>query len=80
MWKHTFNRLLVALAIFDLMFVISTVPVHTFSVFDYNNRIFAFLYSRLLYPLSSISLSASIFMTVAITVERYRAVCKPTVS
>jgi hypothetical protein len=28
--RFTFNRLLVALAVFDLMFVISTVPVHTF--------------------------------------------------
>ena len=34
---------------------------------------------RFLYPMSSISLSASIFMTVAVTVERYWAVCKPAV-
>jgi hypothetical protein len=30
--------------------------------------------------MSSISLSASIFMTVAVTVERYWAVCRPTVA
>ena len=35
--------------------------------------------ARFLYPLSSISLSGSIFMTVSITVERYWAVCRPTV-
>ena len=46
LWKHTFNRLLVALAIFDLMFVCSTVPIHVFPLFEYNNRIFALLYSR----------------------------------
>ena len=34
---------------------------------------------RFLYPMSSISLSASIFMTVSVTVERYWAVCKPAV-
>ena len=79
LWKYTFNRLLVALEVFDLMFLISTVPIHTFAVFEYSNRIFALLYSRFLYPLSSVSLSASIFMTVSITVERYWAVCKPTV-
>ena len=72
--------MLVALAVFDLMFLVSTVPIHTFAVFEYSNRIFAALYSRFLYPMSSISLSASIFMTVSITVERYWAVCRPTVS
>ena len=46
LWKHTFNRLLVALAVFDLMFVCSTVPIHVFPLFEYNNRIFALLYSR----------------------------------
>ena len=79
LWKYTFNRLLVALAVFDLMFLVCTVPIHTFAVFEYSNRIFAALYSRFLYPMSSISLSASIFMTVCITVERYWAVCRPTV-
>ena len=37
------------------------------------------IYIRFLYPMSSISLSASIFMTVSVTVERYWAVCKPAV-
>ena len=46
LWKHTFNRLLVALAVFDLMFVCSTVPIHVFPLFEYNNRLFALLYSR----------------------------------
>ena len=46
LWKHTFNRLLVALAVFDLMFVFSTVPIHVFPLFEYNNRLFALLYSR----------------------------------
>ena len=36
--------------------------------------------TRFLYPMSSISLSASIFMTMSVTVERYWAVCRPTVS
>ena len=44
-----------------------------------NKRYNHFQFCRFLYPLSSISLSASIFMTVSITVERYWAVCRPTV-
>ena len=39
----------------------------------------SYLIFRFLYPMSSISLSASIFMTVSVTVERYWAVCKPAV-
>ena len=47
-------------------------------VFIYLPRIT--LLFRLLYPFSSISLSASIFLTVSLTVERFWAVCRPTVS
>ena len=35
------------------------------------------LYPYLLYPLQAISLSASIFMTVAIALERYIAISQP---
>ena len=48
LWKYTFNRLLVALAVFDLIFVMVTVPIHTFAVFEYSNWFFAAIYSR--YP------------------------------
>ena len=38
---------------------------------------FSLLYVYFLYPMSAVSLCASIYMTLAITVERYLAVCKP---
>ena len=46
LWKYTFNRLLVALAVFDLLFVVATVPIHTFHVFNYSNWFYAAIYSR----------------------------------
>ena len=38
---------------------------------------FSLLYVYFLYPMSPVALCASIYMTLAITVERYLAVCKP---
>ena len=35
------------------------------------------LYVYLLYPMSAVSFCASIYMTLAVTVERYIAVCRP---
>ena len=34
-------------------------------------------YVYLLYPMSAVSFCASIYMTLAVTVERYIAVCRP---
>ena len=46
LWKYTFNRLLVALAIFDLIFVLTTVPIHAFSVFQYSNWLYVKTYDK----------------------------------
>ena len=35
------------------------------------------LLTQILYPMSPVTLNASIFMTLALTVERYLAVCMP---
>ena len=35
-----------ALAVFDLLFVVTTVPIHAFAVFEYSNWLFAAMYSR----------------------------------
>ena len=34
-------------------------------------------YVYVLYPMSAVAFCASIYMTLAVTVERYIAVCKP---
>ena len=34
MRKHTFNQLLIALALFDILFIVVSVPVYSFSLFN----------------------------------------------
>ena len=34
MRKHSFNQLLIALAFFDILFIIVSVPVYSFSLFE----------------------------------------------
>eukprot|EP00094_Tigriopus_californicus_P008114 TCALIF_07810-PA protein Name:"Similar to FR FMRFamide receptor (Drosophila melanogaster)" AED:0.47 eAED:0.39 QI:0/0.5/0.4/0.8/1/1/5/0/292 len=79
MRKHSFNQLLIALAVFDILFIIVSVPVYSFTLFELfvGNQVFSLLYVHFLYPMSPVALCASIYMTLAITVERYLAVCKP---
>ena len=77
MRKHSFNHLLIVLACYDLLFIVCSIPVHTSSIFDYGGYIFANLYSTFFYPMTSVSFAGSIYMTMAITVERYLAVCHP---
>lgn len=83
MKKHTFNQLLVALSVFDVLYIIFNVPVHANATlesvmfFFMKSSFFCKLYVYMLYPLSAVSFCASIYMTLAVTVERYIAVCKP---
>ena len=78
MYTSTFNRLLIVLAIIDNLYLafallegirtemeVPTGDVHT-SIFAYA-----------LYPLHNVMLCLSIYMTVILAMERYRAVSKP---
>ena len=59
------------------------VPIHANATFDFVNHWFAEskflsqLYVYILYPMSAVSFCASTYMTLAITVERFIAVCRP---
>ena len=76
MRKHSFNHLLIVLACYDLLFIVCSIPVHTSRIFEFGGYLFANLYS-FFYPMTSVSFTGSIYMTMAITIERYLAVCKP---
>ena len=45
--------------------------------FDLISKSFPKLYVYILYPMSAVSFCANIYMTLAVTVERYIAVCRP---
>lgn len=78
MRKHFFNLLLIFLSLFDLTFIVSSVPVHaipaakidTISRFTKSSRMFGFLYEYFFYPFTTVSYTGSVYMTVAITIER----------
>ena len=72
MRKHSFNHLLIILSCFDLAFIICGVPVHVAPVFGIEGWLYAKLYQYLFYPLTSVSFTGSIYMTLAITIERYQ--------
>ena len=75
--SSAFNRLLLALAIIDCMFIMPGTIIYTAKAFsweaDWYNRSFPVF----LYPFTEIALCSSIYMTLAIAVERYIGLCRP---
>ena len=75
--SSAFNRLLLALAIIDCMFIMPGTVIYTAKAFsweaDWYNRSFPVF----LYPFTEIALCSSIYMTLAIAVERYFGLCRP---
>ena len=83
MRKHTFNMLLAALAVCDLMYTIFNAPIHANTTFEFVSHWFTestflfHVYVNILYPMSAASFRAFTYMTLDITVERFIAVCRP---
>ena len=75
--KSCFDKLLTALAVIDLIFLLCW-GVQVFSIsFGYLSYIYILLLPHFLFPLSSFSFTASSLMTVALSVERFVCVCYP---
>ena len=75
--KNTFNKLLSVLLIIDsicLFFIINDVLYHTFKV---STGLYEMFIPYFFHPFRNISLTASIFMTIAIAHERYEAIRHP---
>jgi len=89
-FKSNFNNLLIALAVFDLLFLVVCITEsvrRTFEDHSANTSSFSGLATQIhhrlfpyfLYPLHNILLTCSIFMTISISIERYLAIFHPLV-
>jgi len=80
--KNSFNRLLVALAVFDNIFIcfllLDYCFVRVFSwPFSQVSYLYILLFPKFIFPLNNIFLCCSVYLICCIAMERYSAVCKP---
>ena len=75
--RNSFNFLLIALISMDSCFLFLCLLEGVRKERSYVTNIHVLLFPHLLYPLISIVFTASIYMTVAIAIERYIAVHYP---
>ena len=75
--RNSFNFLLIALISMDSCFLFLCLLEGVRKESSYVTNIQVLLFPHLLYPLISIVFTASIYMTVAIAIERYIAVHYP---
>ena len=75
--QTTFNSLLISLFVFDSIYLFFE-TIETFRRrFNLESTLHTILLPKVIYPLTIISLSASIFMTVGVAHERFDAIKKP---
>ena len=72
-----FNRLLRSLAVVDCMFILPGAIIYTAKAFSWQADWYNRLFPVFIYPFTEIAFCSSIYMTVAIAVERYLGVCRP---
>jgi len=74
--RDCFHQLLLALATFDILYITFGGLKYTFAAFEANNEAFT-LSMPIIFPFTSITMNATIFMTMAISIERFLGICYP---
>ena len=74
--RDCFHQLLLALATFDILYITFGGLKYTFAAFEANNEAFT-LSLPIIFPFTSITMNATIFMTMAISIERFLGICYP---
>jgi hypothetical protein len=75
--RNSFNLLLIALSCFDSCYLFGSILESMRKSFQLDSNLHRLLFPYLLYPGQMIVMSGSVFMTVAIAMERYVAVHYP---
>lgn len=75
--QNSFNLLLIALSVFDIGYLLGSILESFRKSFNLVTALHTSLFPCFLYPGQMIMMTASIFMTVAIAMERYAAVHYP---
>jgi len=75
--QDCFHRLLLTLACFDTIYIIIGGLNYTFKSFEVSSDAYTISFPFIIYPITNISLCGTIFMTVAISIERFLGICYP---
>ena len=74
---NNFNQLMVILFVLDSFYLLLSLITTIKRNFGFKNRTLTIIYPKFIYPISSISLTMSIFMTVGMAHERFVAIKHP---
>ena len=74
--QHRFYLLMLTLAVVDILLIISFIWFFSVPAFSGKNR-HTYRWSIWLYPVIHIFSTGNVFLTVAISLDRYLAICKP---
>ena len=75
--RNFFNQLLVVLSVYDIVYCF-TMMLESLTKLGLDSAFLTLLFPHFLYPLGSISMTGSIYMTIVVGIERYIAVHEPT--
>lgn len=75
--RDVFHQLLFALACFDTLYIVCGGINYTFRGFGAHSEIYNYLFPYFLHPFTHIAMAGTIFMTLAISFERYLGLCHP---
>ena len=75
--RNFFNQLLVVLSVYDIVYCF-TMMLESLTKLGLDSAFHTLLFPHFLYPLGSISMTGSIYMTMVVGIERYIAVHQPT--
>ena len=77
MIRDTFHKLLLCLACVDTIYIICGGISYTSRALEFGSDTITLAFPYFIYPFTYIAMSGSIFMTVAISIERFLGICFP---